>query len=312
MEVFEHSGSSLSLPSGSVVTIGAYDGVHLGHRTLIDKVLENAEILGAKSGVVTFDRNPAAVVRPSSAPRVLTELDHKLELLAATGVDFTLVIRFDLHRSEESAEDFVREVLCSRLRARMVIVGHDFHFGHNRRGNVELLSAMGAELGFEVREMSAAAEPGGSAPVSSTRIRALLTAGQVAEAAALLGRDHEVRGRVMHGDQRGRLLGFPTANVGVALDVQLPADGVYAGWYERPDGSKHQAAISVGRRPTFYDAADAALLVEAFLLDFDDDLYDEAGHVRFTRYLRGQERFASVEGLISQLHLDVAQVREGL
>ena len=214
---------------GSVVTIGAYDGVHLGHRAIIDEVRHLADTRGALSAMVTFDRHPATVVRPESAPCRLTSLEQRLELLAATGLDLVLVITFDEERSRETAEDFVTEVLVDGLHARAIVVGHDFHFGANRGGNVEMLQRAGAKHGFDVLGMRLVAT--GREAVSSTRIRQLLHDGEVASAAALLGRPHEVRGTVMRGDARGRELGFPTANVKVPDGVCMPADGIYAALY---------------------------------------------------------------------------------
>jgi riboflavin kinase / FMN adenylyltransferase len=298
--------------AGSVVTIGAYDGVHLGHQAVIAEVRRRATTEGAASVVVTFDRHPAAVVRPESAPRLLTDLNQKLELLAATGVDRCLVVHFDERRSKEPAEDFVREVLVEALGARVVIVGEDFHFGHQRRGNVDLLRRMGAELGFDVAGlplMDASGRPAAAADrASSTAIRLALVEGDLERAEAMLGRPYEVRGIVAHGDERGRELGYPTANVAVPGERLLPADGIYAGWYERPDGSTHAAALSLGRRPTFYETADASLL-EAHLLDFSGDLYDEPARVRFVARLRGEVRFDSVDALVEQIALDCDQAR---
>ena len=295
-------------PNGTVVTIGVYDGVHLGHRALIGRVQAMANELGAASAVVTFDRHPATVVRPESAPLLLTDLEQRIELLASTGVDYTLVIRFDRERSSESAEDFVREILVGCLHAKAVVVGHDFHFGRNRGGNVPMLQEMGAELGFDVLGINLVADESESEVVSSTRIRKLLAAGDVAGAAALLGRPHEVRGVVRHGDARGRELGFPTANVAVPDDVLLPADGIYAGWYERADGTVHASAMSIGRRPTFYSDAHLSLL-ECYLLDFDGDLYDEPAKVRFVQRLRGEVKFDSVDALVEQMGRDVDEAR---
>jgi riboflavin kinase/FMN adenylyltransferase len=298
-----------SLERGSVVTIGAFDGVHRGHRRLIDKVRTTAAELGAQSVVVTFDRHPASVVRPGSAPQLLTALDYKLELLAETGIDLALVVAFDSERAAEPAQDFVTEVLGSCLRARAVVVGHDFHFGRGREGDVALLQRMGARFGFDVTGTRLWGD--GEEPISSTRIRRLLGAGEVAEAANLLGRWHRLSGVVGHGDKRGRELGFPTANIEVPTQMQLCADGVYAGWYLRPDGTRHQTAISVGRQPTFYSER-AYSLVEAFLLDFHGDLYEEVGTVELVDRLRGQEKYASVEALIDQMTADVAQTRRSL
>ena len=237
---------------------------------------------------------------------------QKLELLAGTGIDRALVISFDEVRSKEPAEEFVREVLVDGLGARVVIVGEDFHFGHQRQGNVELLTRLGAELGFEVAGLALVAASGAPAgdgdKASSTAIRHALVAGDLEAATAMLGRPHEVRGVVAHGDARGRELGFPTANVSVPGDILLPADGIYAGWYERPDGTVHPTAISLGRRPTFYEEAHASLL-EAHLLDFSGDLYDEAAKVRFVARLRGEVRFDGVDALVEQMHRDCAQAR---
>src|SRR5438067_8561952 len=290
MEVLRDMAACPEPLAGSAVTIGAYDGVHLGHRAVIEEVRQRASALGCPTAVVTFDRHPAAVVRPESAPRLLTDTDQKLELLAAAGVDYTLVLHFDEDRSHESAEDFVNEVLVGCLRTRLVVVGEDFHFGRKRGGNVELLRRMGPNLGFEVEGLTLVPVPGFEGPVSSTAIRRALEAGDLVTANRLLGRPHEVRGAVERGDGRGgNVLGFPTANVAVPNEIQLPADGIYAGWYERPDGSTHAAAISTGRRPTLYPDG-GPTMVEAYLLDLDGDLYGERTSVRFARRLRGEER----------------------
>jgi riboflavin kinase/FMN adenylyltransferase len=311
MEVLYQPGDWRRPKGGCVVTIGAYDGVHSGHRQLIDRVRAMAADLDATSAVVTFDQHPALVVRPESAPPLLTDLDQKLELLGGTGIDLTLVVHFDDSRSEESPEDFVREVLVDCLGARAVMVGHDFHFGYKRQGDVPLLQRMGAEFGFDVTGVSLFPDGPGGQPVSSTRIRSLLAQGAVGEAASLLGRPHQVRGIVAHGDERGRVLGFPTANVAVPTWVAMPPDGVYAGWYLRPDGVRRPAALSLGRRPTFYEDADLSLL-EAYLLDFDGDLYEEAARVEFVAHLRNQARFESVHALVDQMSRDVATTRQVL
>jgi len=297
---------------GSVVTIGAYDGVHLGHRAVIAEVRRRAEAAGLASAVVTFDRHPAAVVRPESAPRLLTDLDQKLELLDATGIDRCVVIAFDEARSKEPAEHFVREVLVRCLGAKVVIVGEDFHFGHQRKGNVTLLTEMGGELGFEVSGMELVDHTGRPAGpqerASSTAIRHALVEGDLAAAETMLGRQYQVRGIVAHGDERGRDLGFPTANVSVPGDILLPADGIYAGWFQRGDGTVLPAALSLGRRPTFYVESHASLL-EAHVLDFDGDLYDEHARVTFVERLRGEERYERVEDLVAQIQRDCDQAR---
>ncbi len=296
---------------GTAVTIGAYDGVHLGHRALLRDLCQRAQSVGLSTVVVTFDRHPASVVRPESAPKQLTDLEQKLELLADCGVDRTLVVPFDRARADETAEDFIQEVLVDTLEARLVVVGEDFHFGHGRKGNVALLTEIGQRDGFEVVGVGLTGDQ--SEVVSSTRIRNLVAAGDVRAAAALLGRPHAVRGEVVHGDGRGGPeLGFPTANLQIDAEIALPADGIYAGYFTRPGGQRHMAAISVGRRPTFYDPADATVLVEAFLLHFEGDLYGELGEVAFVSRLRDEIRFDSVDSLIAQMQLDVTDAERVL
>jgi riboflavin kinase / FMN adenylyltransferase len=323
MQVLHHPESGLVPPSGTAVTIGAYDGVHRGHRAVIARVRELAEARGLRSALVTFDRHPASVVRPDSAPKLLCDLPQRLELLADTGLDYTLVVHFDEVRAKEPPEDFVREVLVGALGARAVVVGADFHFGHRRLGNVALLERMGAVHDFEVVGLELVGVDGlpatrqldglpatrqADAEVSSTAIRLALTDGDLARATEMLGRAHEVRGPVVRGDGRARELGFRTANVAVPTDICLPADGIYAGWYLRPDGVARPAALSLGRRPTFYEHADTSLL-EAHLLDFDDDLYDEAARVRFVSRLRPEEKFDSVDALVAQMGRDCDEAR---
>lgn len=317
MQVLRDQSRCPRPPEGTAATIGAYDGVHVGHRAVIAELRRGAEDQGLRSAVVTFDRHPAAVVRPDSAPRLLTDLDQKLELLDATGIDYCLVVTFDEARSHETAEEFVREVLVGCLNARIVAVGEDFHFGYKREGDVTLLRKLGAELGFSVDSIdlvdaSGRAADGVADRVSSTQIRTALTGGDLVRANALLGRQYEARGVVTRGDGRGgQVLGFPTANLAVPSDVLLPADGIYAGWYERGDGSVYPAAISVGRRPTFYEHSVTSLL-EAHLLDFDGDLYGEPARVRFAARLRSEERFDSVDALAVQMSRDCEEARRVL
>lgn len=293
--------------AGTALTIGFFDGVHLGHRAVVARTQAAAAALDVPSAAVLLDRHPASVVRPESAPRLLTDLSQRLALLRDLGVDYAVVLHFDEERSLQAPEDFVTDVLLTQLRARAVVTGRDFHFGLRRRGDAAMLDTLASTHGFEAITLDPVEQDG--EVVSSTLIRATVAEGDVAKAKALLGRDYEVHGVVEHGDARGRTLGFPTANVAVPGDMLLPQDGVYAGWYRRPDGSRHLSAISVGRRPTFYDE-NGLLLVEAHLLDFDDDLYGEQAWVEFTWWLRGQERFTSIDELVAQLHDDVAQTRE--
>lgn len=305
MQVIRDGGDPGAAVGPSAVTIGAYDGVHRGHVAVLRLVRELAHARGLAATVVTFDRHPAEIARPESAPALLTTLDQRLELLEATGlVDTCCVLTFDDSRRTETAEAFVHEVLVERLATRLVVVGADFHFGFRRAGNVALLEHMGADLNFEVVGLGLVAPVGESLPFSSTRIRERIRAGDVAEAARLLDRNYSLRGTVEHGDKRGRKLGFPTANVAVPARMCLPADGIYAGTLRDGSGVVRTAAISLGRRPTFYVEAELSLL-EAFVLDFDGDLYDQSVEVEFVQRLRGQERFDSVEALVTQITRDV-------
>lgn len=302
----------------SVVTIGAYDGVHLGHRTIISEVRRRASSRGDRSVVVTFDRHPARVVRPESAPGLLTNLDQKLELLESTGVDEVVVIRFDLERSRESAADFVNDLLVGCLAADEIVVGEDFHFGHERQGDVDLLAKMGAQLGFTVLPHDLVGTNGESvirgSQVSSTAIRRAVAEGRMTDANAMLGRYHEMRGTVVKGDRRGRELGFPTANVAVPNEMLMPSDGIYSGWLrvrDTPGSPDLPAAIYVGKRPTFY-GDEAMTLLEVHVLDFDGDLYGRDVSVAFVEMIRPDERFDSVDDLIAQLRADCDEIRRRL
>ena len=293
----------------SVVTIGAYDGVHRGHQAVIDQVRQQAEILDARSVVVTFDRHPASVVRPESAPLLLTDIDQKLELLANTGLDATCIVKFDETSSRETPTNFVKRVLVDGLSAKRVIIGEDFHFGHKRGGNVALLRELGPKFDFDVVPIELISRGDGvDEPVSSTAIRRALAGGQVELATQLLGHHFEVRGKVVHGDERGRQIGFPTANIEVPSQICRPADGVYAGVLTRADGAKHVCAINLGRRPTFYEHANSSML-EAHLLDFDGELYGEIVKVSFSHFLRGERKFENIDALKAQLKNDIEQTR---
>ena len=315
MEIRRDLTSAGPPDSGTALTIGAYDGVHLGHRQVITEVCRLAAENGLVSVVVTFDRHPATVVRPESAPLLLTDLDQKLEQLATTGVDLTQVVTFDAVRAAEDAEAFVAEVLVEGLGARAVVVGEDFHFGRQRQGNVDLLRRMGVGLDFDVRALGLVGTGGAPArdheQVSSTFIRRALAAGELGRANGMLGRPYEVRGTVEHGDGRGRDFGFPMANVGVDPSILLPADGVYACYYERPDAGVYPAAVSLGSRSHVSDQG--ALLLEAHLLDLElaveSDLHGEAARVRFVRFLRPRRSFDDPDDRVVQLQSDLEATR---
>ncbi len=312
MEIVTDPADVPELATGSALTIGAFDGVHRGHQAVLAETRRLADHEGLPTVVVTFDRHPASVVRPESAPLLLTDVAQKLEILDATGlVDWAVLVTFDAARAAEEAGDFVGRLLVGTLGARLVVVGEDFHFGRGRKGNVTLLRTLGADLGFDVVGLGLVPAQGLTGSVSSTVVRRLVGAGDVEGAQALLGRPYEVRGTVVDGDHRGRQLGYPTANVAVPPEILLPGEGIYAGWYVDGDGCERATAMSVGRRLTFHDAGESPVL-EAHLLDFDGDLYGRAARVRFVRRLRGEERFASADALVSQMALDVEATRRCL
>lgn len=308
------------LDQGSVVTIGAYDGLHVGHRTIIERVVREARERTRASVLVTFDRHPATLVRPEAAPRLLTDHEQKLDLLSKTGLDAVVMITFDEKQAAESPQQFVQRVLVDGLKARKIIVGEDFCFGRDRSGNVALLREMGQSAGFDVEGVSLV-QGHDDVTASSTHIRKLISEGGVEAANRYLGHTFELVGIVVHGDARGRTIGFPTANVEVPKANCLPGDGVYAGWYvrERADGSvvQYPTAINIGRRPTFYVDAPVSL-VEAHVIDFEKyesdeaarDLYDEKARLRFVARLRGEQKFDGIDALKAQLQLDVANARD--
>lgn len=296
----------------TVLTIGVYDGVHVGHRTVISQVRERAAREGAKSVVVTFDRHPLSIVRPEAAPRLLANLDQKLELLESTGVDAVVIVPFNDVQANEIPVEFVERVLVNILAAKVVIVGSDFHFGHMRQGNVTLLKEMGERHDFVCDPVVLVPRADGiDEPVSSTAIRRALAGGEIDTASRMLGRPYEVRGEVVSGDQRGRTIGFPTANVHIPKGMCMPSDGVYAGLYTRPDGTEYATAINLGRRPTFYANQEASLL-EAYLMDFSGDLYGEAASVKFLAFLRSEKQFSGIDELKQQLQHDIEHARQAV
>ena len=297
------------VPAGvgpSVVSVGVFDGVHRGHQAVVRAAVARARELDAQAVVVTFDPNPLALLRPELAPPVLSTLGHRLALLESLDVDAVLVLPFTRELAAESAEQFVEQVLVGPLHAKAVVVGENFRFGHRAAGDVALLERMGAELGFEVDGFALVGEEG--ATWSSTYVRERLAAGDVEAAGQALGRPHRLEGPVVHGDQRGRTIGYPTANLGLPPEAAVPADGVYAGWLTRADGTRLPAAISIGTNPTF-DGTQRR--VEAYVLDRDDlELYDEHVAVDFVARLRDTLRFDGVGPLVEQMGRDVERSRE--
>ncbi len=313
--------------------LGVFDGVHRGHRSIIERARRSANEASAALAVVTFDPHPAAVLRPEMTPATLTSFDHKLELLDDLGVDTVVVVRFDQARSEETADDFVTTVLVGALGVAHVVVGNDFHFGRDRKGDVALLEALGLQHDFSVEGrplslqedvVSGGVHHGRADPISSTAVRRTVTDGDVELAARLLGRPHEIRGTVVQGDQRGRTIGFPTANVAVPANMAVPADGVYAGWWVETKNSddasnptdssvpdRWPCAINIGKRPTFYDNAEHSV-IEAHLIDWNGDLYGVRGGIQFISRLRAERKFDGLDALTEQLQRDVEAARNYL
>jgi riboflavin kinase/FMN adenylyltransferase len=292
-----------------VVTIGVFDGVHRGHQRTIGHTVERARDLGVASVVVTFDPHPSEVVRPGSHPAILTEAARKAELIEQLGVDVLCVIPFTLDFSKLSAETFVHDVLVEHLHATVVVVGENFRFGHKAAGDVSLLAQLGRTFGFTVEGAPlVSSDTSTETVVSSTYIRSCVDAGDVAEAARALGRPHRLEGVVVRGDQRGRELGFPTANLLVAPHAAIPADGVYAAYVRRgrSNGPALKGAVSVGTNPTF---SGRERRVEVYLLDFDADLYGERLSLDYVARLREQRRYDGVQPLIDQIAKDVEDAR---
>ena len=311
------------VPAGfgpSVVAIGKFDGVHAGHRAVLERAKVDAAS-DAKVVAVTFDRNPLSLLRPELCPEDLIGVSQKLQLLASTGIDATLMLRFDEALASLEPRVFVERILVDALGARTVLVGTDFRFGRGGAGNPELLQELGRELGFRVDVIDDVRSLESDRRVSSTWIRELLSRGDVEAAARLLGRPHAVWGEVVHGAKRGRELGFPTANLSNDLEGFIPADGVYAGWLvdEGPADAaqplaaarrttRYPAAISVGSNPTFDDVTSRQ--VEAYVLDETDlDLYGRLVEVQFTMRVRGMIAFEGIDALIEQMSDDVVRVR---
>ncbi|MEU4495780.1 bifunctional riboflavin kinase/FAD synthetase [Streptomyces sp. NBC_00210] len=293
----------------SVVTIGSYDGVHRGHQLIIGRAVERARELGIPSVVVTFDPHPSEVVRPGSHPPLLAPHHRRAELMAELGVDAVLILPFTTEFSKLSPADFIVKVLVDKLHASAVIEGPNFRFGHKAAGNVAFLSELGETYDYEVEvvDLYVSGAAGGGEPFSSTLARRLIAAGDVEGANEILGRPHRVEGVVVRGAQRGRELGYPTANVETLPHTAIPADGVYAGWLTA-NGERMPAAISVGTNPQF-DGTERT--VEAYAIDrVGLDLYGLHVAVDFLAYVRGQEKFESIEVLLDAIAADVKKCRE--
>ncbi|HWC23080.1 MAG TPA: bifunctional riboflavin kinase/FAD synthetase [Flexivirga sp.] len=294
-----------------VVTIGNFDGVHRGHAALLHQVVERARERGVRSCAITFDPHPLQVLHPERAPQLIASSEARFDRMARTGLDAVLVLDFTRELAAMTPEEFVRDVFVEGLHAEVAVVGRDTRFGAKNAGDVTTLRELGERYGFGVEVMP---DIGEGRRISSTEIRSALAEGAVDVAAQALGHVHDVRGTVVRGLQRGRELGFPTANLGRMPEGLVPADGVYVGWLVRESVAagepEHRmpAAISVGTNPTFDDVPERT--VEAYVLDRDDlELYDEVVRIEFVRRLRGNTKFDSIDALIEQMHRDVDQAR---
>lgn len=306
-------GSLGDLPLGGprrAVAIGAFDGVHLGHQAIIGRAIEIGRQRGLPTMVLTFEPNPIAVLRPELRTSALTEPELKAALIERLGADELLAVPFTMAFSRIKAERFAEMLVSAPVGADAIVVGPNFRFGHRGAGTVAMLESFGRSRGLAVETPQIVNSDDGK-PISSTRIRRLISQGQIGEAAALLGRPHGVDGVIVHGDQRGRALGLPTANLEPPDLAALPGRGVYAGWMTLSDG-RHAAAINVGHAPTFTAGQTRApLRVEAFLVDYaGPDLYGRRARLEFAERLRDERRFPSPQELIAQVERDVRRARE--
>src|SRR5829696_7897921 len=294
-----HGYENAEIGRPSVLTLGVFDGLHLGHQLILSRVVERARRLGAVPTVITFDPHPRAVLHPESAPPLLQTFDQKVEAFGVLGVEQTIVVRFTPEFAGVRADEFLRDVVHERLQAREVYLGRGFAFGRGREGDIDLLRRVSGELGFFADEVPEVRLRGQR--ISSSRIRELLAAGRVNLARRMLGRPYGVEGRVERGAERGRKLGFPTANLRPHNRV-IPRNGVYVTG-TLIDGQWRRSVTNVGLRPTFGDASEPS--VETFVMNWDGDLYGDVVRVRFLYRLRDERKFSSIEQLKSQIMRDV-------
>ena len=302
MKLLRHL-TELTLDKPSALSIGVFDGVHLGHRYLMDGLMESAQSAGLLTGVVTFESHPDELLAPQRHVRYLTTLTKKLNLLGGLGLDLVMALPFTSELAQTSARGFILS-LVQRLHMRELWIGPDFALGRGREGNATYLSTLGRELGFRLEALEPLTE--GGEVISSSRIRALLREGKVTEASLLLGRYPSLKGQVVSGAKRGQRLGFPTANLAVDEKLIVPADGIYAVRVQWGP-TNHQGVVNVGVRPTFEDQAER--IVEAHIIDFTGDLYGKTLEISFIRRLRPEQRFDNADALVVQMRQDVTQTR---
>jgi riboflavin kinase/FMN adenylyltransferase len=299
-----HGYENAEIARPAVLTLGVFDGLHLGHQLIVGRVVERARATGAVPTVITFDPHPRAVLHPESAPPLLQTFDQKVEAFGLLGVEQAIVVRFTREFAQVPAEEFLRDVVYERLQAKEVYLGRGFAFGCGRGGNIDLLRRVSSELGFHADEVPEVRLRGQR--ISSSRIRELLAAGSVNLARRMLGRPYGVEGRVVRGHERGRTIGFPTANLRPDNRV-IPRGGVYV-TATLIEGVWRRSVTNVGVRPTFEKEAEPS--VETFVMDWGGDLYGDVVRVRFLHRLRDERRFSSVEELKRQIESDAARARK--
>lgn len=304
MEVLRGTDARASGDRACVATIGVFDGVHRGHAALFDVVLSESERLAARAAIVTFEPHPVEVLAPDRAPCVLTTIEQRLGLFEERGFDVAVVLPFNREFASLEPEQFVRATLVDEVRAKKVVVGEDFRFGHNRAGDVNTLAELGRTYGFEAQAIPLVG--GTEGEIHASQVRRLVAEGDVEHAAELLGHGFCLAGEVVRGDERGRRLGFPTANLKPHPRACLPRLGVYAAWWVWA-GKRLPGVVNVGTRPTFKE--DDPPLAEVHVLDFEGDLYGEHGEIEFTQFLRPEAKFDGIDALIAQIRADAEQAR---
>ncbi len=318
MTIFNIEDNVRDLVKASVVAIGVFDGVHLGHRALIEEAASLAKDKGISSVVLTFDRHPLEIINKDKAPLMIMDLEQKVAKLKEVGVDYVAVLKFDLKRSHQSAHEFIEEVLVGALNVRSVVVGNDFRFGRDREGSVEYLAKYGPSYGFEVTSFElvtrqhkfdeGVTESTVEVPISSTLIRSLLSSGELEKASHLLSRYPTYIGKVLHGHARGGAeLGFPTANIEVNKRIIIPKVGVYASLVLLDDGRRFRSATSIGTRPTFLENAEISF--ETYILDLNEDIYERTIEVSLVQRIRDDKKFDSKEDLVNQMENDIVKIR---
>ncbi|HZH34590.1 MAG TPA: bifunctional riboflavin kinase/FAD synthetase [Pyrinomonadaceae bacterium] len=298
MKIF-HGTENARILRPIVLTLGVFDGLHLGHQKIMATVVERARAVNAVPTAITFDPHPRAVLQPENAPPLLQTLDQRLNALEVLGIEQTIIIRFNRDFASNSAEEFLRDIVFERLQAREIYLGKGFAFGRNRSGNIDLLRKLSAELGFFADEVDEVTLRGNR--ISSSRIRQLLSEGKVNLARAMLGRPYGVEGRVVRGNQRGRTIGFPTANLQTVNRV-VPRSGVYV-TATLIENAWRRSITNVGVRPTFENQAEPT--IETYVIDWEGDLYGDVSRVRFLHRIRDERKFGGIEELKTQIGIDL-------